>query len=237
MKRPPKAYPAPDKTDRTDKTPRRSPGRAEIEAALDAHVPAILAHCRGREALPGWHVAFGLGLHEIRIGQARVPFMAPPLMDELLRLAERNPHAHDAARFIAAMQVAAGMVPSAPLRRFAALALAGEIQRPPRTGRPRAGDVQLRIWQFALCRYTERAGGLHLARNAQPKGAPRFNACQAVADAFTRAGCRTTYGQMVALCQNPEHADIRAAAEALGLLDFADTGWLESEAVDLDGRG
>ena len=222
-----------DKTDKTDLTPAtptaEALSRAEIEAFLDRNVAGILTHSAGKETVPGAHILWPLGPHIVSIGQAEILTLTEEKAAALVNLAETNPHAFDAASYLAGMLFAIGHIPGAPdcpisLRSFGAQALTGEIQRPPQPGRPRAGDTALRLWKYSLCRFMAECTPLPLGRNREEKHDTTlgFSACDAVAESFTRCGHHETYGQLVSLCYDVGHADLRALAEAVGMLDFSE---------------
>lgn len=208
------------------------PSRAEIEAALDGIVPGVLAKYHGAAAVPGWQFRWTQPATFRRIETTSIPTLTEEQAARLVNLAETNADAFDAAAYVAGLNVAAdamlhhgiddlrGTFPPS-LRAFAARVLMGEAKPPPRPGRKKARDnVPLRLWQYGLCRFTAHAAGIPLGRNRVTDNA--FNACQAVADAFSRAGKYTTYAQLASLCHDAKLSDLRALAEVMGLLDFLD---------------
>jgi hypothetical protein len=203
------------------------PSRAEIEAAVEANARRMVAVLGGEKAMPGCDLLFALGVDFMLVGPEKIPTLTDDRAAALVRLAETDPHAFDAAGYVAGLHVGVGHVTGglgfpAPLRTFAALALAGHFPRPPeKKGRKRAGDVPLLTWAYALCRVAAVRYGIPLARNREAEG--NFNACQAVANALSRAGRRTSYSDLETLCYGTkgQPPQIRALAEALGLLDFA----------------
>lgn len=226
-----------DKTDLTDTTPlatsattatREPTSRQEIEAALDDVVREWLRDFGSKSALPGWHVLFRGAVNYLDVGQARIPTLTEKRAVELVALAETNAHAFDAASYLAGMQFGLGHLTPASacplsLRMFGARRLCGEITRPAQLGRPRAQDVPLRLKQYLLCRFTAERAPLPLTRNRDPSGPASFSACDAVAEAFTRAGRNTTQAQLASLCYDDGFSDLRALAEGLDLLDFGET--------------
>ena len=206
----------------TSATP-EAPSRAEIVAALDNTVRDFLKS-DPREALPGWHILWPLGLHFLHVGRAIVPTLTEERAAALVDMAATNRHAFDAAAYIAGMNLAVGPLTDwaglpDSMRLFGGRVLTREIERPPQKGRRRADDVPLRLWKYSLCRFVADCAPLPLTRNREPSGPATFTACDAVADAFTRAGSPETQGQLASLCYDAGHADLRALANALGLLD------------------
>ena len=231
-----------DKTDKTDKSPpatlattatRGATSRAEIEAALDDVARKWLGGFGRKRAIPGWNILFDMGVEFIQIDRLRIPALTEAKAAQLVKLAENNAPAFDALTYIAGLHVMAeemlehgiddlrGKFPHS-LRFFAGRVLMGEIKRPAQPGRPRVDDVPLRAAQYGLCRFVSERAPLPLSRNRAPSGPIGFSACDAVAEAFTRAGRHTTQAQLASLCYDAAHADIRALAEALDLLDFSE---------------
>ena len=233
-----------DKTDKTDKSPPATTAttatREEIETALDGTVLRILPLFRDARTHPGWRVLLALGPGWIPFADAttgeerfRTPYLREVKAAKLVKMAERNPHAFDAASYLAGLHIASLDTPRADpfaaaldtfpasLRMFSARVLTGELKRPPQPGRPPVDDVLLRLWQYLLCRFVAECAPLDLSPNRERKTAT-FTACDAVAEAFTRAGHNVTVGQMATLCYHAAFSDLRALAEALDLLDFSE---------------
>ena len=203
--------------------------REEIETALFNTVSRILPIFADKKLIPGWPVLFRGAVNYLHVGQAQIPTLTEKRASQLVKLAETDPHAFDAASYLAGMQFGLGHLTPATacplsLRTFGARRLCGEISRPAQPGRPRAQDVPLRLWQYLLCRFTAERAPLPLSRNRDPSGPASFSACDAVAEAFTRAGRHTTQAQLASLCYDKAHADLRALAEALNMLDFDRSG-------------
>jgi hypothetical protein len=206
---------------------REPTSREEIEDALDDVARETIEFFGTRKALPGWHILIG-DVKFAEVGSARIRTVTTKRAAELVALAETNAHAFDAASYLAGMQFGIGHLtekdsqcPEA-LRIFGARLLCGEIKRPVQSGRPRADDVPLRLAQYVLCRFVAEITSLTLSRNREGKHNPpkAFSACDAVAEAFSRAGRHTTQAQLASLCYDAAHADIRALADALNMLDF-----------------
>ena len=195
--------------------------RAEIEAALEDIAKNFLAEMGGRNAMPGWAIMFRHDVQFETIGMATIPTLPDTSLVLLLDLAESNPHAYDAASYLAAMQIAAGLALPIPRRLFAGQALAGEIERPTQKGRPLADDVILRVYQYMLAVFTHKHGVLSLSRN---DASETFSACDAVAEAFTRAGRNTTFAAMKSLCYDLQFSNIRALGAWLNNQHFLDVG-------------
>lgn len=227
---------------KTDKSPpatlattatREAEGKAKLEAALDEVVAKWLEAFGDKKMPPGWNALYRLGFEQVRIDRMHIPALTEAKAAQLVRLAESNTPAFDAAAYVAGLHVMAeemlehgiddlrGKFPHS-LRFFAGRVLMGEIKRPAQPGRPRVDDVPLRAAQYALCRFVSERVPLPLSRNRAPSGPATFTACDAVAEAFKRAGRHTTQEQLASLCYDAAHADIRALADALGLLDNKD---------------
>jgi len=199
-------------------------GRAEIEAALDEVVADWLAWTNGKDAAPGWHF-----FSEYRIAQesafedagVSVPSISSEKAARLVEIAKRDALAFDFAGYIAGMRLAAHCDLTPALHLFAARVLTGEVKRPPKTGRPRSGDTLVRVFQYALCRFVERNTHLRLTRSRE--GSASWSACDAVAEAFQRAGQRgtagTTYDHLQSLAYDRAHSDIRELANYLDILN------------------
>jgi len=204
----------------------KDPIRAGIEAGLDDVVRLILKS-GPKEAIPEWLVLWPRELSFLDLGQAKVETFTEELAATLVEMAATNRHAFDAAAYIVGMALAVGPLTGwaslpASLRLFGARVLARVIERPPKKGRPRADDVHLRLTKYALCRYIADRTPLPLTRNRNPSGPATFTVCDAVAEAFTRAGSPETQEQLASLCYDSAHADLRAFAKAMGLLDSDD---------------
>ena len=221
-----------DKTDKIDIAPpatlATTATREEIETALFNTVSRILPIFADKKLIPGWPVLFRGAVNYLDVGQAKIPTLTEMRASQLVQLAGTDPAAFDAASYIAGLNFAASHLPDVncpkSLRVFGGQVLCGEITRPTQTGRPRAQDVPVRIWQYVLCRFTAERAPLPLSRNRDPSGPASFSACDAVAEAFTRAGRHTTQAQLASLCYDKAHADLRALAEALNMLDFDRSG-------------
>lgn len=221
-----------DKTDKIDITPAATLAttatREEIEDALFETVSLILPGLKGKTLIPGWAILFKGAVDYLDVGQAKIPTLTEMRASQLVQLAGTDPAAFDAASYIAGLNFAASHLPDVDcpksLRVFGGQVLCGEITRPTQTGRPRAQDVPVRIWQYVLCRFTAERAPLPLSRNRDPSGPASFSACDAVAEAFTRAGHRVTQAQLASLCYDKGYADIRALAEAVNMLDFDRSG-------------
>ena len=236
-----------DKTDKTDKSPPATLGtfatREEIETALDETVSRILPLFRDARTHPGWRVLFALGPDWIPFADPvtgeerfRTPYLREVKAAKLVKMAERNPHAFDAASYLAGLHIASLDTPRADpfaaaldtfpasLRMFSARVVTGELKRPPQPGRPPVDDVLLRLWQYVLCRFVAEKAELYLSPNRErERKNANFTACDAVAEAFTRAGHNVTVGQMASLCYDDGFSDLRALAEALDVLDFGES--------------
>jgi hypothetical protein len=181
----------------------------EIEAALEATARDFLVENGSKKPLPGWAFIFRSNVQFKTIGMAAIPVLSDADMSALLDMAKDNPHAFDAAKYLAAMRIAAGLALPNPLRLFAGQVLTAEIGRPVQVGRPLAGDDLTKMYQYMLAVFTHQRCEISLSRN---DANPTFNACDAVAEAFTRAGRRTTFTQVKSLCYDTAYSNIRALA-------------------------
>lgn len=196
--------------------------RDVIESALDEAVQHFLDHFGHKEILPGWRALFLLGFEVRRIGEVHIPAMQDKQVENLIVMSEIWTDAFDAASYLAGIAVCSRLPISAPLRRFAGEVLMGERKRPVQIGRPLSDKKFQALWQYALVHFLHKEANLPVARNRENKnnGERNFNACEAVAAAFTRAGKRTTFNQVASLVYDTGHADLRETARALGLLEF-----------------
>ena len=192
---------------------------AEIQAALESAARSYLAEMGDAKPMPGWVVMFRHDVQFQTVGMATIPTLPESGLATLLEMATHNPHAYDAAKYLAAMQIAAGWELPNQLRLFTGQALVGEIERPVQEGRPMANDVLIKTIQFSLAVFTHKRGGLPLARNDVSES---FSACDAVAEAFTRAGRHTTYAAVKSLCYDSAYSDIRALGAWLDGQHFMD---------------
>ena len=215
---------------KTHKTPVATLGatsRDEIKEVLDEVARDILKNFGGKKAIPGWHILFGGAVNELQVGQARIITLTDERASKLTKLAETDYGAFDAACYLAGTLFGIGHLTETTacplaLRIFGGRVLRGEITRPVCKGGKRVDDVPLRAFQYRLCRFVADLAPLPLTRNRQPSGPPSFTACDAVAEAFALAGYPATYERMASLCYDTAHSDIRALADALGLLKTSD---------------
>lgn len=193
--------------------------KAEIEALLDDIVDDWLGE--GRRIMGGWMLMGSMDVGFIEVGDAKIPCLNEARSAELIELAGTNCHAFDLAQYVAAMQIAIlkangiDMCPSLTL--FGAEILSGERVRPTQKGRPLGSDASTRVWQYTLCRSIVGTTTLRLAKSDASCGLESFCACDAVADAFCRAGRHTTYSQIKSICFDPGYKDVRDLADYIGL--------------------
>ncbi len=224
-----------DKTDKTDETEVGSntvsssdvgPSQKEIEEALDGVVPEILADLKGQDAMPGWHIAFPLDLTFVHFGEVSCPIISEEKAEKLVSLAENEPYVFDLACYVAGMNLAIDdkteriQVPKA-LRQFAASVLTGEIEKPKKKGRSRFSDMPIKMNMYSLCQMISQKGKIPLSRNRVSWREDKFSACDAVAEAFNRAGHHVTHENLVSICYDKSYSELREVAEAIGLLDFS----------------
>jgi hypothetical protein len=217
---------------KSDAAPRETESettREEVESALDGIVKNILRDFGDTKAVPGWHIIFPMGVNVRLVGSEEILTLSDEKAGDLVELATTNPHAFDAASYLAGLHFIAdcrGDPNDCPLqlRLFGGQVLLGEIRRPSQLGRPRADDTLLRVWKYSLCRFVAERAPLPLSPNPEKKHDAKlvFTACDAVAAAFSRAGHHETCSQLASLCYDTGHADIRKLAEVIELTDLAD---------------
>lgn len=195
--------------------------REVIEHALDSAVKDFMANLGHKEIIPGWRALFLLGFQVQEVGQASIPTMQSEQVEHLLAMSETWPDAFDAASYLAGIGIAVGLPISPLLRTFAAKVLLGELKRPAQIGRPLSKGKFRAMWQYALAHLVHERAEIPMGRNRENSGSSEFNACEAVAAAFTRAGQRTTFEQIASVVYDSAHSDIRETARALKLLDFS----------------
>lgn len=203
------------------------PDRGRIEAMLDQVAPGIIAETAEGRPVAGWHLLSELKFEALEIGNADMPFIPKDRAEHLVTLAATNPHAFDLASHLAGQNVLAlkiwGADLSPPLSAFAFQVLTGKVTRPPQPGRPRADTTfLLRLWQYGLCLFVAKETPLHLTRNDEPgrrRAVEIFTACDAVAQAFTRAGKHTTYANMKSLCYDKANGELRELVKYLGVME------------------
>lgn len=218
MTRPPKASPARDKTDRTDKTP----SRAEAEAWLDANLPWILEFFESMEDVPAPHVLLPLAADWGQLLLGNPPQLTDDDAWAVVKRAATDPYAFDAARYLAGRYLAHREAMPPTLHAFACGVLLDKRHRPKgRSGRPRDRGLPLRLGALHLVHWVHHRGGIPLGENRHPnakRDAAPLTAFRLVADAMKRAGRRMTARDLESLCYDaaPKHAEARALFEALG---------------------
>ena len=222
-----------DKTDKTDKTAARTYERWENEtwqellSTLEGFAREYLAEESGEMAVPGWHVLWPLGPYIREVDGIEILTLTEEKAKELVKRAETDAHAFDAAGYLASFQFAVAHLTQETdwpksLCAFGVRVLAGDLKRPPQRGRPRAPDVLIRFRMYRLCSLTAKYTSLPLSRNRQDTGQGGFSVCDAVAEAFTRAGHHVTHMQLASLCYDAAHADLRALVDAPPLPQIRD---------------
>lgn len=196
--------------------------RDVIEHQLDKVVAKFMEHISGREIMPGWRTLGMFNLEFAGPDQGRVPILDSGDLNKLLAMAEKSQDAFDAAGYLAGFYLAARRPMSDNLTLFASRVLAGELRRPAQRGRPVSKGKLRSMYQYALVMFLHKRADLPIARNRENSGKASFSACDAVADAFTRGGIRTTFEQVASIVYDKAHADLREAAKALSILDFND---------------
>lgn len=197
-----------------------SPSQDEIERVLDKEVAAILAEAENLQAKPGWSlIPLMKAETEYKDGDHAIPIPAitEDKAEQLVQMAQKDPLAFDLASHIAGWRIVADMELPVPLRNFAADVLTKEVNRPSQKGRPRSKNALLEIYQYHLCQYLRFTVPMEITRDP---GKKTFTACDAVAQAFSRAGKNTTYAQMASLCYDAGYSERRELVKFLGLLNF-----------------
>jgi hypothetical protein len=191
---------------------------ASLEVALENEARRTLAELDSKKSLPGWHTLPSFGQNVMRVGPITIPKMTDDQAAALVKLAETDPHAFDAASYVAGLHVTAlhltgGRGFPAPLRIFAARVLRDELRRPERPGRSKGNPIwPVRL--LVLC-HAAALSGIPLTGGRERKGPGTVTACAMVAEAFTRAGRHVDESYLAKLCHHPGYAEIRALAEAL----------------------
>lgn len=191
-----------------------------IERNLLKCAEAILAEVDGRKAIPGWRALFEFKPNFVEVGHISLPTLDEDSANSLIELAHDNPHAFDAASYLAGVQIALGEGSAhfhLSLQDFAAEILMGDRIRPPQKGRPPAGRETLQLWQYFLCDMTAHPeNGIVLSHNRERPSGARKSACEFVAEAFTQAGRHVTAAQLASLFYHEGYADFRKMAEVCG---------------------
>lgn len=180
---------------------------------------AILEETEGRNACPGWRILLAqLKPDFVDVGPISLPTLNQEQASNLVYLAASDPHAFDAASYLAGIQITLDGDFHPALRDFSAGVLMGEIKRPPQLGRkPNDKDIPLKLYQYFLCCLTEHGCDLDLANNRESKREPRPTVCGVVADAFTKAGRYTTKNELVSLFYDDAYTAFRKLAESCGI--------------------
>lgn len=190
--------------------------REVIEQQLDIIVPDALATFGKREIVPGWRALSMFGFKTKQVGMARIQYLEGEPLERLLSLADEWPDAFDAASYLAAQAIAAGIALPIPLREFAWQALMNERKRPKKQGRRLSDGKVLALWKIRLVYLLHHSAEIPIARNRQNSGDGQLNACDAVAAAFCRAGKHTTFQQVASLIYDAAYAELREVARVFG---------------------
>lgn len=199
-----------------------SRSRQKIEADLDKLVANILPDLMESDPMRYLHLFPALGIERGPLDENGRPLslvINEPGLKRLLELSASDPVAYDLATSVAGMVLTAEDELHPDLKRFAASVLMGSRARPKRQGKSK-GDPRLRLLQYTFCQMCVTSWEMQLTRT---ETAATFTACDAVADAFTRAGQHTTYAQMKSLCFDSSYSDLR------DLLDLYFIDWLKDQ--------
>ncbi|WP_156362597.1 hypothetical protein [Rubellimicrobium mesophilum] len=194
--------------------------RAEIEETLEKTARGFVLYASKKRMAPGWPVLFALGVDVVHLDDRRHVYMlGEEASAELVALAESNPAAYDGAGYVSGMLIAADLPLNPALQRFTAEVLTGERARPKRKGRPSGRETLLKVQQYSLARFLAEAEDVDipLGRNDEQANGGDAPWCvfEAIADAFTSAGRRTTYADMKSLFYAPNYADLRRLGDFL----------------------
>jgi len=99
-----------------------------------------------------------------------------------------------------------------PLEEFASHVLSGRIKRPKKRSRPRKKDFLQKsfLWSVTL----DLIETFHLKMTRNDDGSAKVSACDAVAEAATVCGRKTTYTEIKNLMVHPDNARLRREFEA-----------------------
>jgi hypothetical protein len=193
--------------------------RDVIEERLDKLVRDYLAEFGRKDIVPGWRALSMFGFQTKKVGEGQISYLEGEPLERLLSLTGEWQDAFDAAAYLAAQALAAGIDLPPSLRIFAAEVLLGDKARPVRKGRPLEQGKLLALWQISLVYFLHEKAGLPIARNRENSHSGQFNACEAVATAFCRAGKHTTFEKIAGLIYDSGYSDLRDTAKVIKLWD------------------
>ncbi len=218
----------PAKPGKTRLVTREAEGVDGIEKALDKLVRNLLEKTSDERMPAGMPVIMQLGSSWwlTENGKSKFPMLTDAKAAELVERAKFDPHAFDAASYLAAVQFSLGkrtVLIDCPnsLVSFGVSVLSGDLKRPTQRGRKHRTDILLVMLQYALCRLVANTLRLPLGKNiaSREKEARTLSACELVAEAFTRAGATVTAKHLESFCYDAGFAQVREVAKACGLLD------------------
>lgn len=172
--------------------------REEIETAATLSAMRILRIAK--VPINGWMALLEAEIYFENDAERKV--VSEDKLTALLHMARSDLFAYQAICTFAAEQVALGEPVSLAIRQFAADVLSEKVERPKRQGnRPRA-DALMRVMQYVLIKTLADHFDISISKaeeQTSPKHLQLPNSCEIVAQAFSRAGKHTTYGQMRSL--------------------------------------
>jgi hypothetical protein len=135
----------------------------------------------------------------------------PSVAVGLAELARLDGEFFDYLSDVCALNISAGAPLPKPLREFAYSVLKGQLSRPTKGSRPRKKNWLERSLIWSLTLQVVEDYGLVLTRNDE--GSHRHSACDAVSEALTVCGRKTTYSEVKNLMVHPDYARLRAEFE------------------------
>lgn len=200
--------------------PRYSYGSCQI-VLLDDFVQDFVSRTKEMSSIPGWHLLSRFEVKNQVVDGVGLPMISEEQAAKLVDLAQEDCHAYDLAKFIAGQHIAEvcyaeqNRMPPI-LYSFSAKVLKGETKRP-KAFRSYSEDSVLRAFAYALCKTVAETTTLKLSRNREQKN-ESYSACDAVAEAFCKAGHNLTWEQVHSICNDKSNEKIRQLAKYLGLL-------------------
>jgi len=173
--------------------------RQEMQIKANIAAKRILRAATLKVPIGGWTALLDANiLLEINTSARDIPEQK---LTSLLKLAKSEPLAFQAAKALAAEQVAAGEPVAPSLRNFISDVLSEKVERPKQQGNRPRDDVLLRVMQYVLIRKVASDFGVSIASGERTPSSKTHmpSACEIVAEAFSIAGKHTTKAQMKSL--------------------------------------